>query len=273
MGRAPRIEYEGAAYHVMSRGNGGEAIYRDGEDKKIFIKTLDQTCERCGWEIHAYVLMGNHYHLLLVTPQGNLIEGMKWLQGTYTKRFNVRHQRWGHVLQGRYKAQNIDPESQEGYFRAVGDYIHLNPGKTAWGKKRAEKSQKLSDYPWSSLPWYLGFKRERPRWLVVERVLGEHGLRDDSRGRKAYEDDLEQRLREGEESYAGQMEDEIGKSWYVGSEAFRLKLLDRLESMLEGKKSESLEGEGVRDVGEKGAEELLKEAMNVLGVEEKAGDS
>ena len=83
MPRKPRVEYSGAVYHVMCRGNGGQAIFADDLDRGMFLDVLDEVCERCGWRIHAYVLMGNHYHVLLETPEPNLVAGMKWLQGTY----------------------------------------------------------------------------------------------------------------------------------------------------------------------------------------------
>lgn len=81
MARALRVEYPGAIYHVMSRGNHGDPIYRDDKDREAFLKCLGEACGKTGWAIHAFVLMGNHYHLLLETPKGNLVAGMKWLQG------------------------------------------------------------------------------------------------------------------------------------------------------------------------------------------------
>jgi REP element-mobilizing transposase RayT len=98
MGRNPRIEFEGAVYHVMSRGNRQEAIFLDDHDNRMFLDTLAEACGRAGWKVHAFVLMGNHYHLLIETPSPNLVDGMRWLQGTYTKRFNMRHKKWGHLL-------------------------------------------------------------------------------------------------------------------------------------------------------------------------------
>ena len=130
MPRKPRVEFEGAIYHIMSRGNRGDAIFRDEKDYETFIDTLDGACTKTGWLVHAFVLMGNHYHLLLETPGANLVEGMKWLQGTYTQRFNSRHKLWGHLLQGRYKAIPVDEQSGEGYFPTVANYIHLNPART-----------------------------------------------------------------------------------------------------------------------------------------------
>ena len=92
MARKVRIEFPGAVYHVMARGNQGQAIFRSDWDRRMFLDTLDEGCGKAGWRVHAYVLMGNHYHLLLETPEGNLVAGMKWLQGTYTQRFNSQHE-------------------------------------------------------------------------------------------------------------------------------------------------------------------------------------
>jgi putative transposase len=112
--RKPRIEFPGASYHVMSRGNGGADIFCGDKDRRLFLDTLGESCQRSDWEIHAYVLMRNHYHFLLVTPQGNLVDGMKWFQGTFTQRFNAVHRRRGHLFQGRYRAQNIEPPPSRG---------------------------------------------------------------------------------------------------------------------------------------------------------------
>lgn len=110
MARQPRIQYEGAYYHVMSRGDRREAIFEDDEDRRMFLRTLTEACEKSGWKIYAWVLMSNHYHLVLQTPDGNLVEGMKWFQNTYTRRLNTRHGKWGHVFGGRYKAVLVEPE-------------------------------------------------------------------------------------------------------------------------------------------------------------------
>ena len=125
MARKVRIEFPGAIYHVMSRGDHQEAIFRDDQDRKRFLETLGEACAKTGWRAHAYVLMGNHYHLLLETPESNLSAGMKWLQGTYTQRFNSRHKVYGHLFQGRYKALNVEDDND--YFQTASDYIHLNP--------------------------------------------------------------------------------------------------------------------------------------------------
>src|SRR5439155_9630380 len=129
MARPIRIQYPGAVYHVMARGNHGQAVFQDDPDRKLFLDALGEACQRTGWRIHAYVLMGNHYHLLLETPEPNLVAGMKWLQGTYTQRYNGRHRMFGHLFQGRCKAVVVDGRQDENYFQVVSSYIHLNPAR------------------------------------------------------------------------------------------------------------------------------------------------
>ena len=131
MARALRIEYPGAVYHVMARGNQGGAIFKDDKDRQRFLETLGESAEKTGLLIHAYVLMGNHYHLLVETPEGNLVAGMKWLQATYTQRYNRRHRRFGHLFQGRYKAVIVDPQ-ESAYFQVISTYIHLNPARASF---------------------------------------------------------------------------------------------------------------------------------------------
>ena len=121
MARKPRAEFAGATYHVMCRGNHQEVVFKDTKDHERFLDTLGEVSYRCGWLVHAFVLMGNHSHLLLETPEPNLVDGMQWLQSTYTQRFNSRHQVWGHLFQGRCRALPVDEGE---YFRTVADYIH-----------------------------------------------------------------------------------------------------------------------------------------------------
>src|SRR5438105_6821022 len=126
MARKARVEFAGAIYHVLDRGDRREAIFEDDEDRREFIGTLGEACARTGWRVHAFVLMSNHYHLLVETPEANLVAGMRWFQTTLTVRFNRRHRLSGHLFQGRYKAVVVNPE-EPGYFTALSDYIHLNP--------------------------------------------------------------------------------------------------------------------------------------------------
>jgi putative transposase len=118
MPRKPRIEYPGAIYHVMSRANGRGVIFETDVDRQDFVKTLAETCDKAGFEVHAFCLMRNHFHLVVETPNGNLVAGMKWFLSAYTLRFNARHERFGHVFSGRYKALLVDGSSN-GYLRRV----------------------------------------------------------------------------------------------------------------------------------------------------------
>ncbi len=170
MPRKLRVEYPGAMYHVMSRGDRREDIYLDDVDRQDFLKTLAEACQKTGWQVDAYCLMRNHYHLVLETPNANLVAGMAWLQSAYTIRLNHRHKLFGHVFSGRYKAQLVEG-SGNGYLRTACDYLHLNPVRA--GLLSAQ--ERLLAYPWSSFGWYLAAPEHRPEWMRVDRLLGEHG--------------------------------------------------------------------------------------------------
>src|SRR5438094_382893 len=167
MPRKLRVEYPAATYHVMSRGDRREDIFLDDVDRQDFIKTLAEACVKAGWQVHAYCLMRNHYHLVLETPEANLVAGMAWLQSTYTIGRNHRHKLFGHGLSGRYKAQLVEG-SGNGYLRTVCDYVHLNPVRARLLK--AEES--LESFSWSSYPEYLKAPGKRYSWLRVDRLLG-----------------------------------------------------------------------------------------------------
>ena len=154
MARPLRIEYAGAVYHVTSRGNERKAIFRDDEDREKFLSLLSETPKRFGVLIHGYVLMGNHYHLLLETSRPNLQWMMQYLNTAYTVYFNRKHHRAGHLLQGRYKASLIDKDS---YLLSVSRYVHLNPvraGMVNWPE----------EYRWSSYREYIG-RNKHSAWL------------------------------------------------------------------------------------------------------------
>ena len=175
MPRKMRVEYPGAMYHVMSRGDQRDDIFFDDADRYAFIKTLAEACLKTDWMVHAFCLMKNHYHLVLETPDANLVAGMAWLQSTYTIRLNHRHKLAGHVLSGRYKAQMVDG-SGNGYLRRACDYVHLNPVRAAL----LAPEDRLLAYPWSSFGLYLAAREHRPVWLRVDRLLGEHGIQQDT---------------------------------------------------------------------------------------------
>src|SRR5437867_669050 len=175
MPRKLRIQYPGAIYHVMSRGDQRENIFKDDKDRKRFIHTLAEACRKTDWQIHAFCLMRNHFHLAVETPQANLVDGMKWLLGVYTKRFNIRHRLCGHVFAGRYKALIVEG-SGNGYLRTVGDYVHLNPARA----RLLKAEEPLETFRWSSYPDYLKPSSHRPSWLRVQRLMGEKGIPNDT---------------------------------------------------------------------------------------------
>ena len=162
MPRPLRVEYAGAIYHVMNRGDRREPIVRDDQDRERFVQTLDEACRKTQWEVLALCLMPNHSHLVVETPKANLVAGMKWFLGTYTARFNRRHRQFGHLFSGRYKALVVDGDTA-GYLRTVCDYVHLNPSRASL----LAAEQPLSAYRWSSYPHYLQPTRQRPKWLQV----------------------------------------------------------------------------------------------------------
>ena len=156
-------------YHVMNRGDQREEIFRDDADREKFLATLEEACAKTEWQVHAYCLMSNHFHLVVETPQPNLVHGVKWLLGVYTKRFNIRHKLCGHLFAGRYKAPVVEG-SGSGYLRTVCDYVHLNPVRAHLLASAAP----LQSYRWSSYGCYLKAPTQRPSWLRVDRLLGEH---------------------------------------------------------------------------------------------------
>jgi putative transposase len=217
--------------------------------------------------VHAFVLMGNHYHLLLETPEANLVAGMKWFQGTYTQRFNSRNKRWGHLFQGRYKALNVDGRSGD-YFSTVAGYIHLNPARAGLV---CASSGRLDDYCWSSYPLYLNPLR-RPDWLGVDRVLGNYQWVDDENGRGLFGDYMQSRLRELASSADPRDFDpawkQIRRGWFLGDDRFRQELMDRMDQALAGKQRASFSGAAVRSHDEQAAERLVLAGMDRLGLVE-----
>ncbi len=266
MARALRIQYPGAVYHVMARGNQGGEVFRDSQDRKLFLTSLGEACAKTGWQVHAYVLMSNHYHLLLQTPEPNLVAGMKWLQGTYTQRFNRRHTLRGHLFQGRYKAIPVDGQGGD-YFQVVSTYIHLNPARAGWIRVGQER---LRRYRWSSYPWYLSRAGKRPAWLRVERVMESLGLGPaDRRGYEAY---LEGRVLElGTKAGRKELDRQwkaLRRGWYVGGKSFVAKLEGYLGPMLKGRRRESFSGGAKARHDTAAAEQALAAGLRALGLSE-----
>ena len=221
MARKLRVEYPGALYHVMNRGDRREPIFKDDKDRELFLETMGQACAKTGWQVHAYCLMPNHFHLVIETPQANLVAGMKWFLGTYTGRFNRRHKLFGHLFSGRYKSLIVDG-SGTGYLKTVCDYVHLNPVRS----KMIRPEQKLAAYHWSSYRWYLMPPRRRDGWLRVDRLLGGHGVpKDSSAGRKHFAAAMEAR-RQSEQTQEFKA---VRRGWCLGDKTFRKELLSQMQ--------------------------------------------
>lgn len=166
MARPLRLELAGALYHVTSRGDGRDDIYRSDDDRAAWLETLGEVCKRFNWVCHAYCLMSNHYHLLVETPDANLSKGMRQLNGVYTQRFNRGHARVGHVFQGRFKGILVDKDS---YLLELARYVVLNP-------LRAKMVRRLEQWRWSSYLATCG-QEPAPDWLQVDFILSQFSTR------------------------------------------------------------------------------------------------
>lgn len=162
MGRPLRIEFEGAVYHITSRGNERQKIFVDNKDREKFLNILEEYHKRFKAIFHCFALMNDHYHLLLETPLGNLVRIMQGINGRYTGYFNRRHGRIGHLFQGRYRGILVDKES---YLLVLNRYIHLNP-------VRAGICKRPEDYFWSSYRGYMNLQ-ERLQWVEYDWILAQ----------------------------------------------------------------------------------------------------
>ena len=210
MARPLRIEYPGALYHLTSRGDRHEPIFDDDQDRRAFLDILGDVVARFRWQCHAYCLMGNHYHLMIETPEGNLTKGMRQLNGVFTQWSNRHHQRSGHLFQGRYKAILVDRDS---YFLELARYIVLNPVRAAMVKQPQQ-------WAWSSYGAMIG-KSTAPAWLTTDVLLGEFGKRR-FRARRKYQQFVEERM--GGESIWKDLKGQI----YLGDDDFVERMRDKL---------------------------------------------
>jgi len=214
MARPLRIQYPNALYHATNRGNGRQIIFADDTDRHRFIKILSQSVSTYNIVLHTFVMMDNHWHMLVETPQANLGEFMRHFNITYTSYYNRRHHHTGHLYQGRYKSFLVEKDA---YLATVSRYIHLNPIRIATLKKttREKKRHHLSSFPWSSLPGYLSPSR-RFEFLEYETVLASYGG-DTNAGRTEYLKALDQDILKD----SGIKEKVVAQS-ILGDEAFVL---------------------------------------------------
>ena len=280
MARSPRIEYPNAQYHVLARGNRREPIVRNDGDRKMFVRTLAEACRKSEWEVFAWVLMDNHYHLAIRTPKANLVEGMKWLQNTFTRRINTRTQKWGHVFGGRYKAILVESEeyakssSWTNYLSTLIDYIHLNPARAGM-VDGVQKS--VMDYPWCSLAQdYSMPEDQRSGWVEVSQGLELVHLEDTVQGRRQYFERLDNRVvAEGKkaglaENRENPNQSHLRKGWYWGSQTFRENILKAFSQKITKKKNRTYQsGMLNKDHAIEKAEAILQKACLHYGVKEK----
>ncbi|WP_101757442.1 transposase [Oceanicoccus sp. KOV_DT_Chl] len=177
MPRPQRLQYEHAFYHVMNRGRGRQAIFHSEAYYQAFLQTLAEAHQRFDAQIHAYCLMGNHYHLLIETPRANLDRIMRHINGVYTQRYNRLKHTDGALFRGRYKAIIVD---EDNYLLQLSRYIHRNPAEV-----KGAVSDVLSTYPWSSYLAYIN-RAPLPRWLIREKTYQMLGQRQRYKGYQAY---------------------------------------------------------------------------------------
>ena len=217
MARKLRLEYAGAMYHVFNRGNYRGDIFEEDGAKDAFEGCLFEAAAKAAWRVHAFIIMRNHYHLALETPDANLVAGMKWLQSTYANRFNRFRGERGHVFQGRYQALLLEDMPVLG---AVGHYIHLNPVRAKFLTMETLASYRHSSY------WYLTKKTKRPASLSFEAILSAAGtLPDKPEGWRSYHNYLDW-LSEEETAQKGLAFDKMCKGWALGGAEFKQGLLD-----------------------------------------------
>ena len=294
MTRPLRMQYAGAWYHVTSRGQERQAIFSDDQDRVHFLKLLETTVERYRVRIHAYVLMTNHYHLIMETPGANLSRAMQWLNVSYGVWFNRRHGRVGHLMQGRFKAIVLESAS---WGLDLSVYVHLNPVRVAGLglNKPARKAESagvavppsremvarrlevLRGYVWSSYRAYAGYGKA-PLWLERKTLMQRAG-----KGEESYRKLVEGRLKDGEkESPWGELKagivlgtrtfaDKLRKGIVIGRETAGKRFLRRRFTFDEVRQAvELIKGEKWADFadrhGDSGRELVYKAARDYAGM-------
>lgn len=247
MARQLRIEYAGAIYHVLSRGNGGQDIFRSNDDRYLFLDLLGKLAVRFNIEVHGYVLMGDHYHLLLKTNDANVSKAMQWFGTSYTRRFNLINSTFGHLFQGRFKSIMVENDA---YLLRLSCYIHRNP-------VRAKIVERLADYPWSSYCFYAyqAYHKKAPDWLTTNTILNQLSGKN---LHKAYRDKVQQYSKEQKSAW-----EDVKHGFIYGSQDFVADLRSRFTGDND-KKDEELPQRSrlLRSVD---PHQLLRNASDALG--------
>ena len=252
MPRSLRFEYAGAVYHVINRGNYRNWIFEVDGSKDSFQKCLFEACESAGWILHAYGILGNHYHLALETPEPNLSVGMKWLQGVFATRYNRFRKERGALFQGRFTSILLEGDR----LGALCSYIHLNPVRARICSVRGLRNYRFSSY------WNLRRPRSRPPFMDLSTALeGAGGLSDTAYGRRKYEEYLEWLNRD--EGARNKLKfDRMSRGWALGTKAFKRTVVEaekrRKADLFTGEKDHA-------EVREMLWEMELKKCLRLLG--------
>lgn len=254
MARKLRFESQGGLYHVLNRGNFRSWIFESEGAKRSFETALQQTCARSGWILHAWVVMGNHFHLAVETPQPNLSEGMRWLQSVFAVRFNQFRHESGHIFQGRFKSIVVENPERLAW---LCHYIHLNPVRAG-----ICDVSRLSDYGFGSYRWLWSKAKDRPEHLEVRMFLeGAGNLRDTPKGHRDYANYLAW-LVEDEPARKEMQFEKMSKGWALGSDAFRRELIKDEQELLA---QIELGVSDARELREAAWECTVRTCMNALG--------
>lgn len=212
MGRRPRIHFAGAFYHVIARGNGGQKVFREDGDYRLYLKFLQEYKKRFGFYVYGYALMPTHVHLLIETGETALSKVMQSLQFRYTRNFNIKYRTWGHLFQGRYKAILCERDS---YFLELSAYLHLNP-------VRAGLVEDPSKYPWSSYPSYMG--QEKGDLVDRDFLFSQFSVKR-SVARREYEQFVKSRMGQGHRDDFYKLKDQrfLGPDEFVDDVHHRVK--------------------------------------------------
>lgn len=220
MARKLRIQYKNALYHVINRGNYRRDLFETAGAARAFEECLWKACEVHGWRLHAHVLMRNHFHLAVETPQANLVEGMHWLLSTFSTRFNRFREERGHLFEGRYQA--ILVEDVRALARVV-DYIHLNPVRAG-----IVPSSQVANFRWSSLTRFV--RARRSSFLIADDFLGESNISDSPEGWRDYVEQL-QMLASNPPEQERRGFGEMGRGWAIGTAGWRKALAKTYSQM------------------------------------------
>jgi putative transposase len=210
MARRLRIQYPGALYHVINRGNYRGDVFATADAAAAFLRALGEAAGMHGWRVHAYAVMRNHFHLALETPEPNLVDGMHLLQSSFATRFNRLRGESGHLFQGRYQALLVEDGAA---MATVADYIHLNPVRAG-----IVPAEHVADFRWSSLGTLV--RGPRPPWLDPSRWLAARGLPDDGEGWEACVARLVE-IGSDEQRWEAEGLEGLSRGWAIGTEGWR----------------------------------------------------